>query len=185
MHFLRTAPSIRLPYSCDSRSAQGDTYDRVSETRKERGLQQRAQLLLELERQMSHKERTSELNFPRWLHFVRRQDAEDAEDEPQEEWGGRLRAVNDKLEENQKKLEAQVQGLKGDLKKLDEKNMAQVQGLKDQLKEILAFLQSSATTPTSSIATLSPSSSIASVRKLSRARKVSNHSMCHSSMESL
>ena len=81
MHFLRTPPSIRLPYSCDSRSAQGDTYDRVSETRKERGLQQRAQLLLELERQMSHKERTSELNFPRWLHFVRRQDAEDAEDD--------------------------------------------------------------------------------------------------------
>ena len=150
MHFLRTAPSIRLPYSCDSRSAQGDTYDRVSETRKERGLQQRAQLLLELERQMSHKERTSELNFPRWLHFVRRQDAEDAEDEPQEEWGGRLRAMKDKLEINQKKLEAQVQGLKGelqgDLKKLDEENKAQVQGLKDQLKEILAFLQFSATT---------------------------------------
>ena len=161
MHFLRTAPSIRLPYSCDSRSAQGDTYDRVSETRKERGLQQRAQLLLELERQMSHKERTSELNFPRWLHFVRRQDAEDAEDEPQEEWGGRLRAIKDKLEENQKKLEenqkklekkleAQVQGLKGDLqgdlKKLDQENKAQVQGLKDQLKEILTFLQSSATT---------------------------------------
>ena len=42
-------------------------------------------LLLELERQMSSKERTSALNFPSWLHFVRRKDAEDEEDEPQEE----------------------------------------------------------------------------------------------------
>ena len=45
----------------------GDTYDRVSETRKERGQQQRAELLLEMESMMLSR-RNGDGGFAHWLH---------------------------------------------------------------------------------------------------------------------
>ena len=49
----------------------GDTYDRVSETRLERGLQGRALLLIELEEAMMSKDdRKNAALFPRWCRLL-------------------------------------------------------------------------------------------------------------------
>ena len=48
----------------------GDTYERVQETSTERGLLQRARLLLEIQEGMSKRELENERNFPTWLHVV-------------------------------------------------------------------------------------------------------------------
>ena len=72
----------------------GDTYDRVSETRLERGLQGRALLLIEIEEAMTQDDHKNQALFPRWLHVIKR--AEDSE-EGGAEWSGRLRAIKDSV----------------------------------------------------------------------------------------
>merc|ERR1719272_1592252 len=72
----------------------GDTYDRVSETRLERGLQGRALLLIEIEEAMTKDDHENQALFPRWLHVIKR--AEDSE-EGGAEWSGRLRAIKDSV----------------------------------------------------------------------------------------
>ena len=47
----------------------GDTYDRVSETRLERGLQGRALLLIEIEEAMTKDDPNNQALFPRWFHL--------------------------------------------------------------------------------------------------------------------
>ena len=47
----------------------GDTYDRVSETRLERGLQGRALLLIEIEVAMTKDDPNNQALFPRWFHL--------------------------------------------------------------------------------------------------------------------
>ena len=72
----------------------GDTYDRVSETRLERGLQGRALLLIEIEEAMTQDDHKNQALFPRWLHVIKR--ADDSE-EGGAEWSGRLRAIKDSV----------------------------------------------------------------------------------------
>ena len=68
----------------------GDTYDRVSADRLERGLQGRAILLAEIEGAMTEAELKNASLFPRWLHGIRRDNDEAVEET---EWSGRLRAL--------------------------------------------------------------------------------------------
>ena len=48
----------------------GDTYDRVSETRLERGLQGRALLLIEIEYAMTKDDHKNQALFPRWCRLL-------------------------------------------------------------------------------------------------------------------
>ena len=68
----------------------GDTYDRVSADRLERGLEGRAVLLDEIEGAMTEAELENASLFPRWLHGIRRVNDEAVEET---EWSGRLRAL--------------------------------------------------------------------------------------------
>ena len=68
----------------------GDTYDRVSADRLERGLEGRAILLAEIEGAMTEAELKNASLFPRWLHGIRRDNDEAVEET---EWSGRLRAL--------------------------------------------------------------------------------------------
>ena len=68
----------------------GDTYDRVSADRLERGLEGRAILLAEIEGAMTEAELENASLFPRWLHGIRRVNDEAVEET---EWSGRLRAL--------------------------------------------------------------------------------------------
>ena len=65
-----------------------DTFDRVSETRVERGLLQRADLLREMQRLMPTYQLEDTRLFPQWLHVLRQTDALEARDT----WTGRVRA---------------------------------------------------------------------------------------------
>ena len=90
----------------------GDTYDRVSETRLERGLQGRALLLIEIEEAMTQDDHKNQALFPRWLHVIKR--AEDSE-EGGAEWSGRLRAIKDSVS----KVAKTVNGVEAAVKKFD------------------------------------------------------------------
>jgi hypothetical protein len=68
----------------------GDTYDRVSADRLERGLEGRAILLAEIEGAMTEAELENASLFPQWLHGIRRVNDEAVEET---EWSGRLRAL--------------------------------------------------------------------------------------------
>ena len=72
----------------------GDTYDRVSETRIERGLQQRATMLVEMENMMFFKGPSR--GFGRWLHAVRRTDGS-SDGAGVDEWSGRMHAMNHEM----------------------------------------------------------------------------------------
>eukprot|EP00964_Phaeocystis_antarctica_P042506 scaffold24368_cov63-Phaeocystis_antarctica.AAC.2 len=48
----------------------GDTYDRVSETRLERGLQGRALLLIEIEAAITKDDPKNQAFNPRWCHLL-------------------------------------------------------------------------------------------------------------------
>ena len=48
----------------------GDTYDRVSETRLERGLQGRALLLIDIEEAMTKDDHENQALFPRWCRLL-------------------------------------------------------------------------------------------------------------------
>merc|ERR1719272_38755 len=56
----------------------GDTYDRVSERRLERGLEGRALLLIEIEEAMTKDAPRNQAFHPRWLHVIKR--AEESEE---------------------------------------------------------------------------------------------------------
>ena len=78
----------------------GDSFDRVCETQRERGLLNRANLLLEQTRLMNEKQFSDTRYFPRWLHLL----AHDTEEEmtatktgkPQE-WAGRVAAMKNEV----------------------------------------------------------------------------------------
>ena len=65
-----------------------DTYDRVTETLRERGLIQRAKLLLEQQSLMSAETLRNTVYFPEWLHAIQRVDEGEAEGE--HAWAGRI-----------------------------------------------------------------------------------------------
>ena len=85
----------------------GDTYDRVMEHQRPRGLLERARLLGEIEEQMSRRERESKSNFPGCVHvLIRKEEAEEESDAAQ--WSGRMAAIKAQV----KMLQAEVQASK-------------------------------------------------------------------------
>ena len=69
----------------------GDSWEKTQETADARGLQQKAELLLELEHSLSDAQRRDENLFPAWLHCLQpKQDGDDAADDG---WQGRVAAT--------------------------------------------------------------------------------------------
>jgi len=102
----------------------GDTYDRVMEFQDPRGLLERARLLLELEQQMSPRERNNNKYFPPFVHVIKRVEEEE-EDGDTLQWNGRMAAIKaqaktlkegqDKLKEGQDHLKEGQDKLKAEL----------------------------------------------------------------------
>ena len=94
----------------------GDTYERVSETRIERGLQQRAELLVEYESMMLIKNASN--GFGSWLHAIQRKDAAGAMGAMGEGdvWAGQLRRIKDDVKSLKAKVESGQQEIKAELK---------------------------------------------------------------------
>ena len=77
-----------------------DTYDRVEEKGKARGLLMRARLLLEMQDTMPQERLHDEKLFPRWLHVVMR--VEDVGNT--DIWSGRLHAIKEHISAVSKKV---------------------------------------------------------------------------------
>merc|ERR1719272_1813778 len=98
-----------------------DNYDKVSETRLERGLRGRALLLIEIEEGMTKDDHKNQALFPRWLHVIKR--ADDSE-EGGAEWSGRLRAIKDSVSKVAKTVNGvgeRIGAMEGTLNKVMEK----------------------------------------------------------------
>ena len=80
----------------------GDTYDRVCESQRERGLLNRAQYLVEQTRLMTKKQLDDVRYFPRWLHLLARVEDDDGHPNPAAKkaggWGGKVSAVKTEIE---------------------------------------------------------------------------------------
>jgi len=87
--YLATTISVQIVMLNALIAIMGDTYSRVSETRVAQGLQQRAELLVELAATMSARQRADGALFPRWIHVVQRKEAGDVEDD----WAGQIGAI--------------------------------------------------------------------------------------------
>ena len=106
----------------------GDTFSRVSESRVEQSLQQRAEYLIEMAADMSARQRADPYFFPRALHVIKRND----EDEADVGWEGQLGvvkksigAVESKLSVAKTQIEAKVDDVKADVKaKIDATGVA-------------------------------------------------------------
>jgi len=109
----------------------GDTYERVSEKRIERGLQQRAALLVEYERMLFFKGEHN--GFGRWLHAIRRKDAAEVVGEA-DAWAGQLRRIKD-----------DVKGFREEMK---EEMTAQKKASDAKMDEILDLLRRGGAAPT-------------------------------------
>ena len=110
-----------------------DTYERVSEQRIERGLQQRAELLVEYEKMMLFK---SERNgFASWLHAIRRKDAALVASEA-DQWAGQLRRIKDDVKSLRGSMEAKMaEVVKREVK-------GEVAEVKAKMDELLGLLRS-------------------------------------------
>ena len=114
----------------------GDTYDRVSETRIERGQQQRAELLVEYDAVMCARRRADGRLFPRWLHAIRSTlDDEDAGGATQEQaaWSGRLRVIKNQITDTRAAVEADLARVEAQI----EANRAAVEAKLEQLLEMV------------------------------------------------
>lgn len=109
-----------------------DTYERVSEQRIERGLQQRAELLVEYEKMMLSK---SERNgFASWLHAIRRKDDALVASEA-DQWAGQLRRIKDDVKSLRGSMEAKMAEVKGEVK-------GEVAKVEAKMDELLGLLRS-------------------------------------------
>jgi len=77
-----------------------DTYERVEEKGKARGLLQRARILLEMQDSMSDEQLADETLFPAWLHVISRVEDVGSPDI----WSGRLHAIKEHITIMEKKL---------------------------------------------------------------------------------
>ena len=119
----------------------GDSYDRVSDTRKERGQQQRAELLVEMERRMLVKRPEY---FGRWLHGVRRVAKAAVK---MDEWSGRLRVLKDevanvmaKATEMDAKMDAKMKEMKAEMKEMKAEMKEMKAEMKVEMKDMKGVL---------------------------------------------
>jgi len=110
----------------------GDTFDRVSETRKQRGLQLRAQLLLELDDTRDDQKQKDPKLYPRCLHVIRLK--EDAETE--ESWAGRLSAMKDKIVESKKTVESKISTVESKISTVESKISTVESTLKGEISTV-------------------------------------------------
>ena len=88
-----------------------DTYDRVCETQRERGLLNRAHYLLEQMRLMTKKQLDDVRYFPRWLHLLARVENEDGHPNPVAQsggWGGKVTAVKSEVAKAEESISSKV-----------------------------------------------------------------------------
>jgi len=110
----------------------GDTFDRVSETRKQRGLQLRAQLLLELDDTRDDQKQKDPKLYPRCLHVIRLK--EDAETE--ESWAGRLSAMKDKIVDVKKTVESKISTVESKISTVESKISTVESTLKGEISTV-------------------------------------------------
>ena len=100
----------------------GDSWERTQETATARGLQQRAQLMCEMELSMSAKEKADQTLFPTWLHCLQRLDDDD---DAADDWQGRIvalrRTVDATARETQEKLDRTARETQQKLDRFDNK----------------------------------------------------------------
>ena len=109
-----------------------DTYERVSETRIERGLQQRAELLIEYESMMLVKNTSN--GFGSWLHAIQRTDAAGTTGGG-DAWAGQLRTLKDDVKGLKAKIEEKMEGVKQGLE-------VKMEGVKHDVKGLEAKMES-------------------------------------------
>ena len=120
----------------------GDTYDRVSADRLERGLQGRAILLAEIEGAMTEAELQNASLFPRWLHGIRRDNDEAVEET---EWSGRLRALKNavtKVSTDVDKVATDVTKVATELVSVEPNVSKKVQAVRDELTQKIDGVES-------------------------------------------
>ena len=113
----------------------GDTYDRVSADRLERGLEGRAILLAEIEGAMTEAELENASLFPRWLHGIRRVNDEAVEET---EWSGRLRALKNAVT----KVATDVTKVATELVNVEPNVSKKVQAVRDELTQKIDGVES-------------------------------------------
>ena len=128
--YLATTISVQIVMLNALIAIMGDTYSRVSETRVAQGLQQRAELLVELAATMSKRQRADGALFPRWIHVVRRKEEDDVEDD----WEGQIgaikktmRAVEAKVGATEAKMEAKMGAIEAQIGAVEAKIMGAVE----------------------------------------------------------
>ena len=139
--YLATTISVQIVMLNALIAIMGDTYERVSETRIERGLQQRAELLIEYESMMLVKNTSN--GFGSWLHAIQRTDAAGTTGGG-DAWAGQLRTLKDDVKGLKAKMEEKMEGVKHDVKgvKHDVKGLEAKMDAK--MKEVLDLLHTMA-----------------------------------------
>ena len=88
----------------------GDSWAKTQETADARGLQQKAELLLELEHDLSAAEHVDKNLFPSWVHCL--QPLCDSDDGADEVWQGRVVALRKNLDANVKETVARIENVR-------------------------------------------------------------------------
>ena len=125
----------------------GDSYDRVSESRRLEQLQQKARVLLEVEMTLSAKQRRDPNLFPRWIHILAPQT------QLESGWIGRIGEIKNAikrvtkgqtrtLSQNLKKMEQKVSSLHEKMDGLNERLEAQT----DEMGALLRTMERQAQT---------------------------------------
>ena len=148
--YLATTISVQIVMLNALIAIMGDTYSRVSETRVAQGLQQRAELLVELAATMSKRQRADGALFPRWIHVVQRKEVDDVEDD----WEGQIGAIKKtmraveakvgateaKMEAKMGAIEAQIGAVKADLGAVKADLEAKMGAVEAKIDQMLALL---------------------------------------------
>ena len=107
-----------------------DTYERVQESAKARGLMARGRLLLEFQDMMNDSQLRTVSWFPKWLHAIMRVGDLDDEDQP---WFGRVvamkRQVHQEVEATRKTIKEETANLRAESKADTDGVLAQVKAL--------------------------------------------------------
>ena len=121
----------------------GDTYDRVSETKVQRGLLKRAEYIIECENRLSSRQQRSEHLFPRWLHVVQQVDRNGPAGRTVAAWSGRVAAIRDEVEARSVRIERKVEATNARIDGLEEANSR----IERKLDEVVQLIQLKATPP--------------------------------------
>ena len=116
----------------------GDSWERTQETADARGLQQRAQLLCEMELGMSDAEKANPDLFPLLLHCL--QPVSDDDDDGADTWQGRVVALRRTVDATAKETQTKLDGADkkiGDVAKALETKVAQLDAKLDAIMQLL------------------------------------------------